>query len=527
MIDPQLAAAAVEAEAALGAGRADAHDLTVVALVRAARGDRPAAEALFERALALDPGNPATLTGLAIHHRERGAMREAILACDAAIRAVPDYLDAWLERAAILATTGSPRAARESFTRAAELAPGNPAPHAGLAALAAREGDPVGAQHHAARALTLDPSNPIATNALASAALTGGDAARAKALLEPLIARIAGPTPERSLALGLLGDAHHRLGDHAAAYASFARAKDDFAAIHADEAAGHLTNREFVEAIAAGFAAVPADAWTAPSRTQPGNAAATHVFLLGYPRSGTTLVENILATLPGVAALEERPTLAAADRAFLSGDRAAVIAGLAEFAGLDAAGIEQLRTAYWDKVVAAGVAARAKCFVDMDPLKGSRLPLIARLFPDARVVVMRRDPRDVVWSCFRTQFAMSSGTLDFTSLERAARHYDALMRLTAAALERLPLEFHELHYHRLVQDFDSTTRELCDFIGLEWTPDLRRFDRTADRRGVATASAAQVRRGLYDGTGQWEPYAEFLAPVLPLLAPWIERFGYT
>ena len=62
--------------------------------------------------------------------------------------------------------------------------------------------------------------------------------------------------------------------------------------------------------------------------------------------------------------------------------------------------------------------------------------------------------------------------------------------------------------------------------GLEWTEDLRRFDRTARARGVSTASARQVRRGLFDGTRQWEPYAEYLAPVMPTLQPWIEKLGY-
>lgn len=162
----------------------------------------------------------------------------------------------------------------------------------------------------------------------------------------------------------------------------------------------------------------------------------------------------------------------------------------------------------------------------MDPLKATRLPFIARMFPESRILIMRRDPRDVVWSCFRTNFAMTSGTLEYTSLESAARHYDAMMRLTEAALELLELPFHEVDYHRLVRDFDGTTREICEFLGMTWHEDLRRFDRTARARGVSTASAGQVSRGLYNGTRQWERYAPFLEPVMPVLQPWIERFGY-
>ena len=100
------------------------------------------------------------------------------------------------------------------------------------------------------------------------------------------------------------------------------------------------------------------------------------------------------------------------------------------------------------------------------------------------------------------------------------------MRLTEAATARLPLTVHVLDYHRLIGDFEQETRALCTFAGLPWSEDLRRFDRTAKARGVSTASAGQVRKGLYDGRRQWEAYAEQLAPVMPILAPWIEKFGY-
>ena len=162
----------------------------------------------------------------------------------------------------------------------------------------------------------------------------------------------------------------------------------------------------------------------------------------------------------------------------------------------------------------------------MDPLKATRLPLIARLFPQAKVLIMRRDPRDVVLSCFRTSFALTSAALEFTSLERAARHYAAMMELIEVARSCLPLAFHEVDYHALVRDFDGTTRQLCAFLDLPWDESLRRFDRTARDRGVATASASQVRRGLYDGRGQWEPFARHFDPVLPILQPWIEKLGY-
>ena len=169
MTNPDLAAAASLSEAALAGGKGDAYDNAIVALVRSADGDYAAADALFQRALALEPGNPSTLTSLAIHYRNQHRSRDAVLACDEAIRNFPDYPDAWIEKGAILAAGGSNEAARASFAKATQLAPQYPAAHAGLAALAAREGDADAARRHAATALSLDPANPVVLNALASA----------------------------------------------------------------------------------------------------------------------------------------------------------------------------------------------------------------------------------------------------------------------------------------------------------------------------------------------------------------------
>lgn len=213
------------------------------------------------------------------------------------------------------------------------------------------------------------------------------------------------------------------------------------------------------------------------------------------------------------------PTLREADEAFLG-----MAGGMDALLAMTGDDVARYRSAYcrW----ALGDVPPPPDLVDMDPLKSLRLPLIARLFPGGRVVLMRRDPRDVVWSCFRTMFAPNRATLDLTDLVAAARHYDAVMRLVVLCLDRPPIDVHVVRYESLVTGFDATTRALCDFTGIGWSLGLRRFDRAALARGVTTASASQVRRGLYDGSGQWRRYASRLAPVLPILSPWVARFGY-
>ena len=421
----------------------------------------------------------------------------------------------------MFSTGGSFPSAIESYRAVLAIDPAQGEAHAGLAELLAHAGDRAGARDHAAAALAADPDNPSAAAALARAELEEGHPDAAGRALAPLLSGPALGDENRAVLANLLGDALDRQARCAEAYAAYVDAKRAFARSHGLTAGQH-PHRAFVEAAAAAMAGTTANDWPAPPALSPAPGEATrHVFVLGYPRSGNSLMEAVLGALPGVSALEERPTLAMLDNGWL-----ASAAGLKRLGALSVGERQQLRASYWQRVQGAGGDTGGQAFIDMDPLKGLNLPVIASLFPQAQVLWLQRDPRDVVWSCFHTHFVPNAATLEFTTLESVARHYDAMMRLITAAVERLPLKLMVVDYHALVSDFDATTQAVCTAIGLEWSEALRRFDRSASARAVGTASAAQVRRGLYDGRAQWRRYADQLAPVLPILEPWIARFGY-
>jgi tetratricopeptide (TPR) repeat protein len=316
--------------------------------------------------------------------------------------------------------------------------------------------------------------------------------------------------------LTLLGDALDRLGNFDEAFDAYAVANQRFAHLHGGSTAPDAV-QERLGAIERAVAALEPVGWAIDKSTIP---ASGHVFLLGYPRSGTTLVEQALASLPDVVTLEEAATLDNA-QAFLTGE------GIARLQTLTDAEIEDLRASYWRHVTDLGLDVAGKTFVDMDPSKSMGLPLIARVFPNAKIIVMRRDPRDVIWSCFRRAFVYSAMTHEFSSLDRAARHYDAVMRLTQTCLATLPVDHHILVYEDLVHDFDTTTKALCNFIGIDWSADMRDFGATARTGRVRTASAEQVRQSLFDGSGQWRNYAHKLGAVLPILEPWVAERAAT
>ncbi len=514
--------AARHAMAAHAAGFADPLVLNLVAWRREEDGDFTGAHALLRQALALAPGDVTIMGSIGAVLRKEGRPDEALAVLDRVVAMEPRHVAAWLERGYVLDDLREERAAAESYRRALALDP-RLAPALGkLADGAARRGEAEQAQELAQRALAIDPAEPLAIAALATLANEARDGARAEALLRPLLTRPLKPE-DRTRALTLLGDALDRQDRTADAFATWGEAQASFRAAHASLLApgpSRPSHRDFIDAIArrieadGPLAALPAVAPVAGE-------AARHIFLLGYPRSGTTLVENVLASAAGVVALEERDTLRDADEALVANDGA-----MPPLDALDPALVTRLRAAYWARVAALGAAVEGRTFVDMNPFNGIKLPVIARLFPNARIVIMRRDPRDVLLSCYRINFTPSPAAWAFSELEEAARHYDALMRLIEAARANLPLAYHELRYDRLVSDFEATVRDLASFVGLPWSDDFRRFDRTAQARGVRTASATQVRRGLYDGRGQWRRYAAELAPALPIVAPWVERFGF-
>lgn len=517
-----IARAAELAETALANGQPEALLLNLAAWRREEAGDYMGAHRLLRQALALAPGDVLVLGAMGAVLRKEGRLEEALAVLDQVVAAEPRHAAAWLERGYTLDALRNDTAGRESYLRALAVDPGLAPALGRLADTAAKRGDAPAARELAERALARDPHDPAAICALATLAIEARDGAEAERRLATLLA-----TPikgdDRTRALTLMGDALDRQGDTKAAFASYDAAQANFRAVYAPVLApgtDRPSHQSYIETVASQVAAAPPLPGVPTPEPVEGEAAA-HVFLLGYPRSGTTLVENVLASAPGVVALEERDTLADTDDVLIMND--------GRMPDLDALAPEQvatLRAAYWRRVRSYAGDVGGQHFVDMNPLGGIKLPIIARLFPHARVLLMRRDPRDIVLSCYRINFTPSPAAWAFSDLADAARHYGALMELTELCRERLSLAFHEVRYDRLVSDFEGTVRAMADFVGLKWTEEFRRFDRTAQTRGVQTASATQVRRGLYDGRGQWRRYAEQLAPALPILAPWVERFGF-
>lgn len=498
--------------------------LNLAASARHHQGRLEEAVELLGRARKLAPRDPHVLNSLGVCLKALGRPEAALQAYDTALRIDPQMAPLHFNRGSALEEMSDLIGARAAYDRAIQIEPSYVDALASLAWLDAHAGDADAARAHAGRALALSPSNVLARIALASAELQQANFSAAARHLSTLPLPALSPI-NRSIVLGLLGDLKDAEGEPAHAFAAYAASNAELKALNRAkfEGSGSKSALTYVRELADWFEGTDPKPWreSEPPRPRAADPKA-HIFLVGFPRSGTTLLENVLAAHPEVVALQEKDSLAPAEKAYFSSSKC-----LERLANIGSGEAMRQRETYWSLVRSFGVEPRGRVFIDKMPLSSVLLPVVAKLFPNARVLFARRDPRDVVLSCFRRRFAMNASMYELLTIESAAAYYDAVMRLSERYRTLLPLPQHVVRYESLVDDFEGTARAACAFIGLEWDPALIDFAARARRRGIATPSAAHVARGLNrDGQGVWRRYREQLAPVFPLLEPWVERFGY-
>ncbi len=480
---------------------------------------------LLKRARSLAPKDPHILNMLGICLQALGDAEGSLAAYGAAIRADPFLAAAHFNRGTLLQDLTDINAARAAYERAAELDRNYAEPLASLALLDARAGDSASAQANGQRALALSPSNVLARIALATADLQQGDINAAAVRLADLRNDPALTAVNRSIVLGLIGDLLDAGGHPPEAFDAYQASNSELKKLNAGrfEAPGQKTALEQVRRLTAWFEAADPEPWREAPPVRPRAAdPKAHVFLVGFPRSGTTLLETVLAAHPEVVSLEEKDCLERVAGGYVESDQ-----GLERLARISQGEAARQREAYWSRVREFGVEPRGRVFIDKFPLASVLLPVVAKLFPNARILFARRDPRDVVLSCFRRRFGMNASMYQLLTLEGAAAYYDTVMRLSELYRRLLPLPLHLVRYESLVEDFEETARAACAFLGLEWDSGLFDFAARARARGISTPSAAQVARGLNrEGQGAWRRYRDQMEQVLPLLEPWVRQFGY-
>ncbi len=489
------------------------------------RGLHDLALASLEAALARDPG-----FGTAAYNRGRiflvfGRAREAEAAFQAALRGGARDAGLFNDLASALMKQGRFPEVAEACREGLTHHPGDAGLRTTLASALELSNELAEAEAEARRVREAAPDYPLARLILARVLRRRGAPDEALAVLTPIFR--AGLTPshaaEAHFELGLIHDAR---GAPSEAFRCFAESN---ALQRRSPAAARYDGETFLREIG-GYRR-----WL-DRRTPPAPAAAqvisdeaepAPVFFVGFPRSGTTLMEQMLRAHPRIVTTAEVTPLAPvrAEARRLAAERGQTFPDCLE--AWDAADFDDLRRRFRDRAEALVGPLEGRTLVDKLPVNIVRLGLVEKLWPGARVLVALRDPRDACLSCFMQRFTLNSAMVNFLDLERTGRTYAETMGLWLRSREVLSLASLEYRYEDLVADFEGTLREVLDFIGVGWHPAVTGYREAAMKEVIRTPSYRDVTAPIHQhAVGRWKAYEAELAPILPVLAPFVESFGY-
>ncbi len=506
------------------------------------------AVASLRRAAELDPLAAPIRVNLGNALVQSGRTDLGLAELEKATRDFPDDPHAHYELGRVAGTYGNTRLAVDTLERANQLKPRDVDILVKLAGQRGVDWNIAGAEAGYREALGLVPAHPEAFIGLAMIVEQGNRAEDLASIAEE--ARAAGLEPgaqafvdalrlrrdkkwEEGLAAAeaaspqydairraqIIGECNDRLGRPAEAFAAFS----EMNRLASEAPHGPLQLAELYRRMVADNAATLTrdwvDGWTPAVPPSP-DEHRSPVFLLGFPRSGTTLLDTMLLGHPAVRVLEEKPALVHAEQA---------IGDLAALPAMTASEIRSARDGYWREVATYTDLPPHSLVIDKSPLYLNKTAIINRLFPDAHMVLALRHPMDVVLSCFVTNFRPNAAMSNFLDLNQAAQLYDRSMDAFFEARETLDLPVFTVVYERMVADRDGELRPLFEWLGLDWRDAAVDHQATAAKRGpITTASYAQVNEPLYTrSAGRWVRYREQLGLIEPILAPWIERFGYS
>jgi len=409
----------------------------------------------------------------------------------------------------------------EALKRVTEFAPDNADPYYMLAKIFEMSSKLSEAEYYLLKGLSLSPDHPHSHRLYANILRRQGRIDEAIARLESV------PIPENDPYLAInthfeLGRLYERKQDSARAYAHYLEGNRLQSQTPEAGRVNKQTTLDMIARIRRTFTpewlATWSPAYQSSTVDQP-----DPVFLVGFPRSGTTLLDQILSSHPAIQVIEEKSMIA--NVLTTLGEPQKYPAILAE---LETAQILDLRRRYHAEAARFIEPTAGGLLVDKLPLNIIHVGLIMRLFPRARIILALRHPCDACLSCFMQSFGYNDAMANFYTLEDAARFYAASMGLWQHYVDVMPVNYHMIKYEDVVADLEGQARRLLEFLGVEWDPCVLEYNQFArSRERINTPSYEQVTEKIYTRARyRWQRYEEQMRPVMPVLAPFIDYFGY-
>jgi tetratricopeptide (TPR) repeat protein len=497
---------------------AEAHSSLGIALQGQGRFDE--AIASYDKALQIKPDFAEAHNNRGAALKEQGRLDEAIACFGRALEITPRFAEAHNNLGAVLRDQGRMDEAATSFRRALQIRPNDPEAHSNLCGLLEKQNNIEEFEQALGEATRLCGEEHLEILfRLAQLASRKNQHEAAVGYLERIPVEKIQPSL-RAIYFSLLGKSCDKLGRSDEAFSAFA--KQNELTLASAEAKKFDRNR-FLSSIQRRKNAWATDVKPNWPRPVAASARPSPAFLVGFPRSGTTLLDTILRSHPEISVVEEKPMVGAMVKGFKQRQTIEFLGALSE------SNIRGLQDAYFEELkLHLDQSIGGKLVVDKFPLNITHVGSIHRVFPDAKFILALRHPCDCVLSCFMQTFELNGAMINFLSLEQSARLYATVMELWALYRQKLSLDVHVVKYEELVQDLEGTCRPLISFLGFEWDDNLHNYQKTALERGrIHTPSYSQVVQPLYKrASGRWTNYRKQMEPVLPVLQPWIDAFGY-
>lgn len=464
----------------------DVMALTNLGVIQHNLGKLTGAIESYEKALALNPNDPAIFHHLGVVYSEQRKSEEAEAQFRKALEIDPEYVDALAQLAAVYEETNRLEDADTVVAQGVKIESGHPLLNLQAAKVARRRKDIDGALE----------------------ALDRLDEKR-------LIPRLA---QQYHYELGNLLD---RNGDTERAYENFVRGNE---LARTSVRVRNVDPQRFlnhIDVLHALFSRTEISNWTSTPKYKDRNP----VFLIGFPRSGTTLTEVMLDSHPGIQTIEEKPTVDLVESAVAEMQNGYPGA----LPSLTSDEVEQLRAVYHDSVRRLADPETDKLVVDKSAGRTVQTGLIWRLFPEAKFIFLLRHPCDACLSGFMQQFSLNNDAFaNFFSLDEATRLYDKVISLWRLFVDVLPIRYHLVRYENLVENAEEETRSLLKFLEMPWDDKVLDHRQRALERGSITPSYHQVTEPIYTrARNRWHRYRSYLEPYLDRLAPHAEHFGYS
>ena len=248
------------------------------------------------------------------------------------------------------------------------------------------------------------------------------------------------------------------------------------------------------------------------------------VFMIGFPRSGTTLLDSILRCHPNIEVIEEKPiveTLILEIDNFTGGN-------FSELNNLDVNDLKKLQNIYFEaRNKYLDPDKNNKIIIDKLPLNIIYVPEILRVFPNSKFIFSLRHPFDCILSCYFQNFKLNNSMSNFLKLDDAANFYSSVMEIWVKSNKVFSPKICELKYEDLIFSFENSINKILDFLKIEWHEELRSFNQIAKKRKISTPSYYQVTEPINDkAIGRWKNYNSEINEIKPIIEKWVKFYGY-